>query len=99
MAVRRTVTNKRSSEKPTFSWDTEIHIGTLATREKQRIAVNLCKKDGKGYINIVKLIKTKEDFKPTRGIAIPYNSAQQIGALIQRAFAQGKLFEFDKLEE
>lgn len=91
------MTVKRTEKEP-FEWDTEIYMGSLATAEKQRITVNLCKKDDKSYINIVKLIKVKENFKPVRGIAISYHAAQQVAAMLNRAFNEGKLLGFDKLK-
>lgn len=79
--------------KSSFSWDSETLIGSLMTGEKSKITVNFAQKGGKGYITIVKHIKKGNQFSPIKGIALPYTSAQQISALIDRAIKEGQKYD------
>lgn len=92
MTVKKTTTARNA--KPAFVWDEETLIGSLMSSEKQKVSVYLCKKDTKGYISVVKAVKLKTGFKPTKGFAIPYHSAQQISALINRAFKEGQKMNY-----
>ena len=86
----------KKTEKEPFYWDEEILIASTMVSEKQQMTVRLCKKNDKGYITLVKNIKTKTGMKPVKGFTIPYHSAQQISALINRAYNEGNKMQFDK---
>ena len=78
--------------KPPFSWDNEIFIGSVLTGENTKINVNFAQKNNKGYINIVKLFRKGNKFIPTKGIALPYDAGQQISVLIDRAIKEGQKY-------
>lgn len=92
MTTKKTPTARNA--KPAFVWDEETLIGSLMSSEKQKVSVYLCKKNTKGYISVVKAVKLETGFKPTKGFAIPYHSAQQISALINRAFNEGQKMNY-----
>lgn len=84
-------TTKKTNSNIQPFWDFTMLIGYINTDDLHKTSVSLCEKDGKNYVSITKLIRTQSDpnFKPRGGTAIPYQSAQQVAALLEKAFKEG----------
>ncbi|MBR1494307.1 MAG: hypothetical protein IJ601_04595 [Acidaminococcaceae bacterium] len=73
-------------------WDSEMLIGYINSDELHKTSISICTKNNKNFISITKMVRTQANptFKPTGGTAIPYQTAQQVQALIGKAIAEGK---------
>ncbi len=80
-------------------WDSEILIGYINSDELHKTSVSLCEKDNKKFVSITKFVRTQSNpmFKPTGGTAIPFQSVQQVQALLGKAFMEGNKLGWNKL--
>ncbi len=85
-------TKKQTTKDNTSFWDTEILIGYINSDELHKTSVSLCTKGEKKYISLTNQYRTQANpqFKVRSGFAIPYQSAEQVTALIMRGVSEAK---------
>lgn len=73
-------------------WDSEMLIGYINSDELHKTSISLCEKDDKKFVSITKMVRTQNNptFKPTGGTAIPYQTVQQVQALLGKAIDEGR---------
>ena len=79
--------------KPDISfWDQEMLVGYINSDELHKTSVSLCEKDGKKFISLTNQVRTQNNpnFRIRSAFAIPFQSAQQVAALIERGVHEGK---------
>ena len=85
-------TKKQATKDNTSFWDTEMLIGYINSDELHKTSVSLCTKGEKRYISLTNQYRTQANpqFKVRSGFAIPYQSAEQVTALIMRGVSEAK---------
>ncbi len=88
-------------KKAPFTTEENIEIGTVETSESKGMKIALVTKDGRHYISITKVYKTKKENKwnPQGGIWLPFDSAKDIMEEVYRAYETGMKLEWIDREE
>lgn len=86
------VNKKQPPKSETSFWDTEMLIGYINSDELHKTSVALCTKGDKKYISLTNQYRTQANpqFKVRSGFAIPYQSAEQVSALIMKGVHEAK---------
>lgn len=85
-------TKKQAPKDNTSFWDTEMLIGYINSDGLHKTSVSFCTKGEKKYISLTNQYRTQANpqFKVRSGFAIPYQSAEQVSALIMRGVHEAK---------
>lgn len=73
-------------------WEQEMLIGYINATPTRKTCVYICEKDGNHYVNLTAMYCTKKDptWKHKSAFSIPFQSAQQVAALMSRAVNEGQ---------
>ena len=98
MATRKTMTRKKTAEKPTIVIDEDIEVGMLELPDSKGIRVALIRSAGKRYVAINRMYKSKIEgiWKHRNALWLPYDKSYNIAGLIKLAYIEGLKRHWDQ---